>query len=113
MNKLLDRRFDPREKRSRRTYELEDELYDFLKYASKKYRASVSDILNACIRELIESKNLKVYKSKKGVLYPAHNFNVNESNIRGLGDLKQETTYKMTALVSMAIRNVMEMEEEE
>ena len=38
---------------------------------------------------------------------------MNESNIRGLGDLKQETTYKMTALVSMAIRNVMEMEEEE
>ena len=110
MNRLLDKKFYLREKRVQRIYEIDDELYEFLREASKIYKATISDIFNACIKELLESNNLQIYQSKKDILFPAHSFDVNESNVKGLGNLKKETTYNMNVLVSMAIRNVMEME---
>ena len=48
-NKFLNSKFSKREKRIRKTYEIEDDLYNFLEEASLTYDASVSDILNLII----------------------------------------------------------------
>lgn len=107
MNSFLDNVFVKKEKRRRRAYELQDELYEFLEKSATEYSVSISDILNVCIRDLIESNNLKIYENDKNNTYPAHKFSIDESNIKGLNELKESTMVTLTGLVSMAIRNVM------
>lgn len=105
-NKFLNSKFYKKEKRIRKTYEIEDDLYDFLQEASSLYEASVSDILNACIRELLETKNLVIY-TKSELRFPSHNVNICVSNIEGLAELSKTTPFTIKALVNMAIRNIM------
>ena len=81
-NKFLNNKFSKREKRIRKTYEIEDDLYNFLEEASLTYDASVSDILNFCISELIRTNDLKIYTSSN-MKNPSHNFNIAVSNVKG------------------------------
>lgn len=111
MNSSIERRFYVREKRLQRVYEIEEDLYNYLKYASKKYRGTISDLFNFCIRELVETKKFRVCEFREKVLYQGCSFDVDESNIRALNELKDKTRYTLVTLVSMAIRNVMDEED--
>ncbi len=61
---LSAQNFINEKKRTLRKYELEDEVYDFLVEASEVYHASISDIMNACLDELIHTKNLNCINIK-------------------------------------------------
>lgn len=106
-NKFIGSKFYKREKRTLRKYELEDEVYDFLVEASEVYHASISDIMNACLDELIHTKKFKLYQHKD-VIYPTHTFYITESNAAGLSELKREARMTITNLVNMAVKNIME-----
>ena len=104
-NKFLNSKFSKREKRIRKTYEIEDDLYNFLEEASLTYDASVSDILNFCIAELIRTNDLKIYTSPN-MKNPLHNFNIAVSNVKGLAKLSETTPFTIKSLVNMSIKNI-------
>lgn len=106
-NKFLSSKFYRREKRVARTYEIEDEVHDFLVEASNSYNASISDIMNACLRELIKTERINLYK-RQPIAYPIYNFYIETSNIEGLNKLKRETQMTIVSLVNMAVKNIME-----
>ena len=105
-NKFLNNKFSKREKRIRKTYEIEDDLYNFLEEASLTYDASVSDILNFCIAELIRTNDLKIYTSSN-MKNPSHNFNIAVSNVKGLAKLSETTQFTIKSLVNMSVKNIL------
>ena len=105
-NKFLNSKFSKREKRIRKTYEIEDDLYNFLEEASLTYDASVSDILNFCISELIRTNDLKIYTSSN-MKNPSHNFNIAVSNVKGLAKLSETTPFTIKSLVNMSVKNIL------
>ena len=85
-NKFLNSKFSKREKEYAKLMKLRMILYNFLEEASLTYDASVSDILNFCIAELIRTNDLKIYTSPN-MKNPLHNFNIAVSNVKGLAKL--------------------------
>ena len=105
-NDFLENNFYKKEKRLRRNYEIEDEVYEFLYKASREFNASQSDILNACLKKLRATEDFRIY-TKKDTIYPTHVFKVDQSNIAALNEMKKKTGFSINVLVNMAIRNIM------
>lgn len=102
----LDDKFLKREQRFRRNYALEEECYRFLVEGAQYYNASMSDLLNACLEELIQSQNITLYQSEY-VLNSTRSFYISQSNIAGLDSLKQQYGLSLEKLVNIAVRNMM------
>ena len=110
MGKFFDDRFYKREERIERSYPITDDLFEYLCQASITYNASLSDLLNACIRELIEFENFYIYTWDWSAKIPKHNFQIDKSNIAGLNQLKRKTHFTVSALVNMSIQNIKNMD---
>ena len=59
---MLDKYFWKKENKIKRNYDIEDHLFEKMKGATQVYDASVADIFNACIMELIESQDIELNK---------------------------------------------------
>ena len=105
---FIDKRFQQREKKHRRNYEIEDRLYTELENLSKIYDASVPDLINASVEYLIETENIAVYKKDKYEITPTHTILMRESNLVGLEELKAKYGVSIYRLVNIAIRNVLQ-----
>ena len=58
---VLDR-FWAKDELIQKTIEIESSLYDKIEFLSENvYDASISKIINACIDELVETENIKIY----------------------------------------------------
>jgi hypothetical protein len=103
----FDTKFNRREPKSRRNYEVDNSLYVQLEELSKVYDASVNDLLNACLELLIETENVEVYKKAKTEISVVHTLLIRESNIAGLEKLKEKYGVSIYKLVNIAVRNVL------
>ena len=59
---LFDQAFKKRENKTRRNYEIEDSLYTKLEELTKIYDASVTDLINECLLNLIQTENILLYE---------------------------------------------------
>ncbi len=107
---MLDKYFWKKENKIKRNYDIEDHLFEKMKGATQVYDASVADIFNACIMELIESQDIELYETKETDPYAAHTFYILESNVAGLEKLNAKYGVSIRKLVNIAIRNVFEKE---
>ena len=56
-----------------KTFEIECNLFDRLEFLSENiYDASISKLINACIDELVETENIKLYPKDNNELYTKH-----------------------------------------
>ena len=102
-------RFYKREKIIRKTVEIDDKLYEKLKEISKnEISASVNQLINACIEQLIEKENIKVYVKQKGEISIKHTLFIRESFVEKLDYLKQKYDISIYKLVNMSINNALE-----
>ena len=104
---LFDIAFRKREPKIRRNYEIEDSLYSKLEALSKVYDASVAELINACLANLIETENIILYKKDDNEILVTHTLLVRESNLSGLEKLKTKYGVSIYKLVNIAIRNVL------
>jgi len=104
---LFEQAFKKREKKIRRNYEIDDSLYSKLEELSKVYDASVADLINECLSNLIQSENVQLYEKDRGVLPVTHTLMIRESNLSGLEKLKAKFGVSIFKLVNIAIRNVL------
>lgn len=104
MNKCFDRRFPKRESISRRNYEIDDVLYSRLEEMSNYYEATITELVNACIENLISADKIVLYQKRDDELLVKHTLMIRESNIVGLEALKEKYGVSIYRLVNIAIR---------
>ena len=97
-----------------KTIEIESNLYDKIEYLSENvYDASISKIINACIDDLIEKENIKLYQKEDNELFTKHSIILRKKSLDNLNLLKEKYGISVYKLIHIAIKNViLELEEE-
>ena len=102
-------RFYKKEKLVRKTIEIDNNLYEQLKQLSdNEISASVNQLINACIEELIKKENLKMYVKPKEEISIKHSLLIRESFVEELDKLKDKYDISIYKLVNMSISNALE-----
>jgi len=104
---LFDQAFKKRENKIRRNYEIDDSLYSKLEELSKVYDASVTDLINECLTNLIQTENIQLYEKDGNELSVTHTLLIKESNLSGIERLKEKYGVSIFKLVNIAIRNIL------
>lgn len=104
---ILDR-FWKKDEIVQKTIEIESSLYDEIEFLSENvYDASISKIINACIDELIETENVKLYTKEPNELFTKHSLILRKSSLRQLEILKDKYGISVYKLIHIAIKNVL------
>ncbi len=84
---------------------LEDKLYTKLKQiVENEYDATVSDIINVCIEDLIYKGNIKYYAKPDGEITIYRSVMIRKDNVEALNKITQETGISLTRLVNIAMK---------
>jgi len=108
---FFDKRFLKRENKIRRNYEIDDRYYSKLEELSKIYDASIPDLVNACLEELIASENINIYESYNTKSLVTRPMFIRESNVIGLEKLNVKYDVTIRKLVNIALNNVLEQKD--
>lgn len=104
---VLDR-FWAKDELVQKTVEIESSLYDDIELLSDNvYDASISKIINACIDELIETENIKLYPKENNELFTKHSLLLRKYSLDGLEKLKDKYGISVYKLIHIAIKNVL------
>ena len=90
-----------------KTNEIESSLYDEIEFLSENvYDASISKIINACIDELVETENVKLYTKENNELFTKHSLILRKNSLDNLEKLKNKYGISIYKLIHIAIKNV-------
>ena len=104
---VLDR-FWAKDELIQKTIEIESSLYDKIEFLSENvYDASISKIINACIDELIETENVKLYTKENNELFSKHSLILRKTSLKNLEVLKDKYGISVYKLIHIAIKNVL------
>lgn len=104
---VLDR-FWPKDKLVQKTIEIESSLYDEIEYLTNNvYDTSVSKLINACIDELVETENVKLYTKEDNELFTKHSLVLRQNSLYNLEVLKDKYGISVYKLIHIAIKNVL------
>ena len=104
---VLDR-FWPKDELVQKTIEIESGLYDEIELLCENvYDTSVSKIINACIDELIETEDVKLYPKEANELFTKHSIILRKSSLNNLEKLKDKYGISVYKLIHIAIKNVL------
>lgn len=104
---VLDR-FWAKDELIQRTIEIESSLYDEIEFLSENvYDASISKIINACIDELVETENIKIYTKEDKDLFTKHSLLLRKNSLENLEKLKEKYGISVYKLIHIAIKNVL------
>ena len=102
-------RFWKRDKLLKKTMVIENDLYEKLnELADDIYQTSTNQLINACIEEIIRTKDIKVYTKKAGV---QHSLLIRKSLFEELEKMSDEYNLPIYKLVNISIKNAIEEEE--
>ena len=74
---------------TRRSIKIEDELYEKLnKITKQKYSASISEVINVCIEELLEKEKIEIYERPRDELMLYRSIMIRKENEERLKEAK-------------------------
>ncbi len=79
-----------------------------LSLSDNEISASVNQLINACIEELIKKENIKMYVKPKEEISVKHSLLIRESFVQELDNLKDKYDISIYKLVNMSIYNALE-----
>ena len=92
-----------------KTFEIESSLYDRLEFLSENvYDASISKLINACIDDLVDTEDIKLYPKDGTELYTKHSLLLRRYSLNNLEALKLKYDISVYKLINMAIRRALE-----
>ena len=92
-----------------KTFEIETTLYDRLEFLSENiYDASISKLINACIDDLVETEDVKLYPKDGSELYLKHSLLLRRYSLDNLEALKVKYDLSVYKLINIAIRRSLE-----
>lgn len=99
-------KFDKKEKIIRKTIKIDDKLYEKLQMLSNEvFIASVNQLINASIEELISREKITDYHKEKDEISIKHSLQIRESLVVGLEKLRKKYDISICKLVNMSIYN--------
>lgn len=102
-------RFWKRDNLLKKTIMIDNSLYETLnEIAKNKYQTSTNQLINACIEELIRTKNIKIYAKEKGELSIQHSLLIRETLFNELENMREQYNLSIYKLVNIAIKNALE-----
>lgn len=101
-------RFWKKDNLLKKTIVIEDELYDKLNELAKNtYQTSTNQLINACIEELINTKDIKKYPKDKKKSSIQHSLLIRETLFNELEEIREQYNISIYKLVNIAIRNAL------
>lgn len=104
----IDEKFHKREQKVRRSYAIEDDLYEKVRKLVHIYEANINDLVNAALEYFIESETISLYEKPESSCLSIHTFSIRESTIIGLEKLKGKYGLNIYRLVNIALKNVLD-----
>lgn len=91
--------------RIQKSINIEDTLYTKLEYIiGNYYDATISDIVNVCVEDLINKGNIKYYAKPYGEITIYRSVMLRKRNVEELNKINHETGISVTRLVNIAIK---------
>lgn len=91
---------------------LEDGLYTKLKeIVEKEYDATISDIVNICIEDLIATGNIKYYAKPENEIVIYRSVMIRKENVEALNKITKETGISFTRLVNIAMKEFLDKQD--
>lgn len=102
-------RFWKRDKLLKKTIDIDNSLYEKLNELSKTvYHTSTDQLINACIEELLNTKNVKIYEKPEGEITDQRSLLIRKSLFDGLEELRDKYDISIYKLVNIAIKNAID-----
>lgn len=90
-----------------KTINIEISLYEKLQNViSKRYDATVSDVINVIIEDYLENNKPTFYGKRDGVIY--RSIRMRKKNLEGLKKMSSETGISVTRLINVAIKEFLD-----
>ncbi len=105
----IDRLYKKNNSTVQKSINLEDKLYTNLKQiVENEYDATISDVINACIEDLISSGNVKYYAKPEGEITIYRSIMIRKENVKALNKITKETGISLTRLVNIAMKEFLD-----
>ena len=92
-----------------KTFEIETSLYDRIEFLSENiYDASISKLINACIDDLVETEDIKLYPKDGTELYLKHSLLLRRYSLDNLEKLKVKYDISVYKLINMSIHRAID-----
>lgn len=105
-------RFWKKDNLLKKTIVIDNSLYEKLNEIAKTtFQTSTNQLINACIEELIKTKNVKIYAKEPGELSIQHSLLIRENLFNELERMREEYNLSIYKLVNIAIKNALDEEQ--
>lgn len=105
----IDRLYKKDNSTVQKSINLEDKLYTELKQlVENEYDATISDVINVCIEDLISSGNIKYYAKPEGEITIYRSIMIRKENVKALNKITKETGISLTRLVNIAMKEFLD-----
>lgn len=105
----IDRLYKKDNSTVQKSINLEDKLYTELKQlVENEYDATISDLINVCIEDLISSGNIKYYAKPEGEITIYRSIMIRKENVKALNNITKETGISLTRLVNIAMKEFLD-----
>ncbi len=105
----IDRLYKKNNSTVQKSINLEDKLYTNLKQiVENEYDATISDVINVCIEDLISNGNIKYYAKPEGEITIYRSIMIRKDNVEALNKITKETGISLTRLVNIAMKEFLD-----
>ena len=101
----IDRLYSINNKTVKKSINIDDSLYKrLMRYTKKNYDATISDMINVCIEDLLSTGSVKYYAKPEDEITIYRSVMIRKENAEALNKITQETGISLTRLVNIAMK---------
>lgn len=105
----IDRLYSINNKTVKKSINIDDSLYKrLMRYTKKNYDATISDIINVCIEDLLSTGSVKYYAKPEDEITIYRSVMIRKENAEALNKITQETGISLTRLVNIAMKEFLD-----
>ena len=105
----IDRLYSINNKTVKKSINIDDSLYKkLMKFTKKNYDATISDMINVCIEDLLSTGSVKYYAKPEDEITIYRSVMIRKENAEALNKKTQETGISLTRLVNIAMKELLD-----
>ena len=105
----IDRLYSINNKTVKKSIHTDDSLYKrLMRYTKKNYDATISDMINVCIEDLLSTGSVKYYAKPEDEITIYRSVMIRKENAEALNKITQETGISLTRLVNIAMKEFLD-----
>ena len=105
----IDRLYSINNKTVKKSINIDDSLYKrLMRYTKKNYDATISDMINVCIEDLLSTGSVKYYAKPEDEITICGSVMIRKENAEALNKITQETGISLTRLVNIAMKEFLD-----